>query len=86
VKRVLSSIGHIAIERRYYACRHCKGKQVPWESWAGVRGKHRVTPHAQRMFVLAGSGRSFDEAERNLKLGFCRCGGVRRRDSNDPAA
>jgi len=67
VKRVLSSIGHVAIDRRYYACRHCKTKQIPWENWAGVTGKHRVTPHAQRMMVLAGSGRSFDEAARNLK-------------------
>lgn len=67
VKKVLSSIGHITIDRRYYACRHCKAKQIPWESWAGVAGKHRLTPHAQRMLVLAGSGRSFDEAERNLK-------------------
>jgi hypothetical protein len=30
-------------------------------------GRHRVTPQAQRMIVLAGSGRSFDEAARNLK-------------------
>ena len=67
MKRVLSSIGHVAIDRRYYACRHCKTKQIPWENWAGVTGKHRVTPHAQRMMVLAGSGRSFDEAARNLK-------------------
>ena len=33
--------------RRYYACRHCKAKQTPWESWAGVTGVHRVTPHAR---------------------------------------
>ncbi|HZL38448.1 MAG TPA: hypothetical protein VFC78_24250 [Tepidisphaeraceae bacterium] len=64
---MLSSIGHIPIGRRYYACRHCKAKQIPWESWAGVTGKHRVTPHAQRMMVLAGSGCSFDEGARNLK-------------------
>jgi hypothetical protein len=36
-------------------------------SWARVTGKHLVTSHSQRMIVLAGSGRSFDEAERNLK-------------------
>jgi hypothetical protein len=64
---VLSSIGHIAVPRRYYACRHCKTKQVPWEKWAGVNLKHRVTPHAQRMIVLAGSGCSFDEASTKLK-------------------
>lgn len=64
---MLSSVGHIPVDRRYYACRHCKAKQIPWESWAGVSGKHRVTPHARRMLVLAGSGCSFDEAARTLK-------------------
>lgn len=66
-KTILSSVGHIAVPRRYYACRHCKAKQIPWESWAGVTGTHRLTPHARRMVVLAGSGCSFDEASRNLK-------------------
>lgn len=62
----MSSIGHIAIPRRYYACRHCGAKHTPWETWAGVTGSHRITPHARRMIVLAGSGCSFDEASRNL--------------------
>lgn len=66
-KNILSSVGHIAVSRRYYCCRHCKAKQTPWESWAGVMGPHRLTPHARRMVVLAGSGCSFDEASRNLK-------------------
>jgi hypothetical protein len=63
---VLSGVGHISVDRRYYACRHCKAKQTPWESWAGVTGRHRVTPHARRMIVLAGSSWSFDQASRNL--------------------
>ena len=66
-KNILSGVGHIAVPRRYYACRDCKAKQTPWEDWAGVSGVHRVTPHARRMIVLAGSSCSFDEAERNLK-------------------
>ena len=70
-KSVLTSLGHIPIDRRYYACKDCKAKQVPWESWAGVTGKHRVTPHARRIIVLAGSGCSFDEASANLEE-FCR--------------
>ena len=65
-KTILSSIGHIAVPRRYYACRHCRAKQTPWEQWAGVTGPHRITPHAQRMIVLAGSGCSFDEASQKL--------------------
>ncbi len=66
-KTVLSSLGHVTVGRRYYACRHCKAKQVPWDIWAGLSGVHRVTHHARRMIVLAGSGCSFDEASRNLK-------------------
>lgn len=53
--------------RRYYVCRHCKAKQTPWEAWAGITGPHRITPHARRMIVLAGSGSSFDEAASKLK-------------------
>ena len=63
----MSSVGHLRVWRRYYICRHCKAKHTPWESWAGVSGRHRLTPHARRMVVLASSGCSFDEASRNLK-------------------
>lgn len=66
-KTVLSSVGHIAVPRRYYACRHCKAKQIPWERWAGISGTHRITLHARRMIVLAGSGCSFDEAAEKLE-------------------
>ena len=66
-KTILSSVGHVAVDRRYYACRHCKAKQTPWEVWAGVTGPHRVTPHARRMIVLAGSGCSYDEAADKLR-------------------
>jgi hypothetical protein len=65
-KQIVSSLGSIEVSRRYYACRHCQAKQTPWETWAGLTGPHRVTPHARRMIVLAGSGCSFDEASRNL--------------------
>ena len=61
----MSGVGHIAVPRRYYACRHCGAKRTPWEAWAGLAGPHRITPHARRMIVLAGSGCSFDEAARN---------------------
>lgn len=66
-KAFVSGVGPIDVPRRYYACRHCGAKQTPWEAWAGVDGPHRVTPHARRMIVLAGSGCSFDEAARNLR-------------------
>jgi len=67
---VLGSVGHVAVPRRYYACRHCRARQTPREGWAGVTGTHRVTPHARRTAVPAGSGVSFDESQRNLK-GLC---------------
>jgi len=57
----------VTVARRYFACRHCRAKQVPWDVWAGVTGVHRVTPHARRMIVLAGSRSSFDEASDHLK-------------------
>ena len=57
----------MTVARRYFACRHCRAKQVPWDVWAGVTGVHRVTPHARRMIVLAGSRSSFDEASDHLK-------------------
>lgn len=66
-KTILTSVGHIAVPRRYYACRHCKGKQIPLESWAGISGIHRITPHARRMIVLAGSRCSFDQASDDLE-------------------
>lgn len=66
-KTILSCVGHIAVPRRYYACRHCKAKQIPFESWAGIRGPHRIAPHARRMIVLAGSRCSFDQASKDLE-------------------
>jgi len=57
----------VAVARRYYACRHCGATQTPWDAWAGVDGRHRLTPHARRMVVLAGSDGSFDRAAERLK-------------------
>ena len=57
----------MTVARRYYACRHCGAGQTPWDAWAGVDTKHRVTPHARRMVVLAGSDGSFDRASERLK-------------------
>ena len=59
-------MGHIQVPRRYYACGHCRAKQIPWETWAGVNDAHRITPHARRMMVLAGSRCSFDQASEDL--------------------
>lgn len=66
-KTILSCVGHMVVPRRYYACRHCKAKQIPFENWAGISGPHRVTAHARRMIVLAGSRCSFDQASHDLE-------------------
>ncbi len=35
-KHLLTTVGHINIPRRYYACRGCRAKQTPWDAWAGT--------------------------------------------------
>lgn len=69
-KYLISSVGTIEVERRYYSCRDCGAKQVPWDRWAGV--DHRqVTPYARRLVVLVGSMCSFDRASKKLEQ-LCR--------------
>jgi hypothetical protein len=34
-KHLLTTIGHVEIPRRYYACRNCPVKQTPWDNWSG---------------------------------------------------
>jgi len=55
----------VEVRRRYYACRHCRSKQIPWDRWAGTRRGH-LSPQARRMAVLAGSSWSFDTASDRL--------------------
>lgn len=62
---LLTSIGHITIERRYLACPACKAKSIPWNDWAAV-GERRLTEPARRMLTLAGMTWSFDVAAKRL--------------------
>jgi hypothetical protein len=57
----------VTVGRRYYACRSCGAKQVPWDAWAGVPGGHRLTVQARRLVTLAGSTWSFDQAAERLE-------------------
>src|ERR1700730_11246953 len=59
-KNILSSVGHIAVPRRYYACRHCRAQQTPWESWAGVTGVHRRWKRPTRWRVSPRKRRTTD--------------------------
>lgn len=69
-KYLLSSVGTLRVERRYYGCRHCGQKQVPWDVWSGV--DHRqVTPYARKLVVLVAAMCSFDRSSEKLKQ-LCR--------------
>lgn len=65
-KYLLSTVGHIHIARRYYACRRCGGKQTPWDDWAGIDAI-QVTPHARKMIVTVSTAWSFDRSSEKLK-------------------
>ena len=61
----MTAMGDVEVERRYYACRHCRAKQMPWDVWAGT-GTGHLSAQARRMAVLAGSSWSFDVASVRL--------------------
>jgi hypothetical protein len=65
-KCLLTTIGHIEIPRRYYACRNCGAKQTPWDEWSGI-GVIQVTPHARKVLVTVSTAWSFDRASQKLK-------------------
>lgn len=65
-KHLLSTVGHMNIARRYYACRHCGLKQTPWDDWAGMDAI-QVTPHARKVIVTVSTAWSFDRASVKLK-------------------
>jgi len=66
---VISGVGDVTVKRRYYACRYCALSATPWDEWAGM-DQGRLTPHARRLVVLAGTSWSFDRASERLKE-FC---------------
>jgi hypothetical protein len=63
---VLTSIGHVTVARRYYACPSCPAKQTPFDAWAGIAGNRSLTGHARRTVSLAGMSWSFDVAAKRL--------------------
>lgn len=65
-KHLLTTVGHIQIPRRYYACRSCKAKQTPWDDWAGMDWI-QVTPHARKVIATVSTAWSFDRASAKLK-------------------
>jgi hypothetical protein len=65
-KHLLTTIGHVEIGRRYYACRNCRAKQTPWDAWSGI-DSIQVTPHACRVITTVATAWSFDRASEKLK-------------------
>jgi hypothetical protein len=63
---LLSTVGAMNVERRYYACRACGRTYSPWDDWAGV-GAIQVTEHARKMIVTVSTVWSFDNASAKLK-------------------
>lgn len=66
-KTFVSSVGYVTVGRRYYASRDCPCKAAPWDEWAGMEAKHKLTLQARRLVTLAGSESSFDEASDKLR-------------------
>lgn len=57
----------MTVGRRYYACRSCPAKAVPWDVWAGIPDGHRLTTQARRVVTVAGTSWSFDQAAQRLE-------------------
>jgi hypothetical protein len=65
-KQLLTTIGHVEVVRRYYACRHCSTTQLPWDQWAGLDAI-QATPHARKLITTVATAWSFDRASMKLK-------------------
>jgi len=65
-KQILTTIGHIVVTRRYYACRSCKATYLPWDGWAGL-DSIQVTPQARKIITTVSTVWSFDRASQKLQ-------------------
>jgi hypothetical protein len=64
-KCLVTVVGEVQVDRRYYRCKKCGQSCVPLDRWAGlVDGMS--TPAARRMLSLAGMSWSFDTASDRL--------------------
>jgi len=63
---VVTVVGAVTVERRYFACSGCGQTHAPWDQWAGV-DKHRLSAGARRMACLTATSWSFDQASTNLR-------------------
>lgn len=68
-REIVTVVGAVTIERKYFRCVACGQGVIPFDSWAGV-GKSHLTIGACRLACLAASSWSFDKASEHLSE-FC---------------
>ena len=61
----MTAAGDVTLQRVYFTCRHCGDHAHALDERLGVQGF--VSPHAQRLFCLAGVDQSFEKAARHLR-------------------
>lgn len=61
----MTAAGEVTLRRVYFACRACGARAHALDDRLGVRGL--LTPNARRLLCLAGAGRSFEAAARQLR-------------------
>jgi hypothetical protein len=68
-RSILTVVGPIRVERKYYRCAGCGQGVVPLDDWAGMQ-KGSLTIGARRLACLAASTWSFDNSSEQLRE-FC---------------
>jgi len=64
-KQLMSVVGEMRFERRYYHCGECKVSRVPFDEAVGIEG--HFTKGAKRLIALSGVQESFEQAAKHLK-------------------
>ena len=67
LKRLLTVLGPITIQRPYYVCPHCHQGQSPRDSELDVKGTE-YSPGVRRMMAVVGSEASFEHGREELEL------------------
>ena len=65
-KHLMTVVGEIDVNRRYYRCGRCHESRVPLDRWSGLTAG-MTTPAARRLLSLAGMSWSFETASDRLR-------------------
>jgi hypothetical protein len=66
-KQLLTALGPVRFQRRYYVCPHCQQGQSPRDRELDVEGVS-CSPGVRRMLAVVGSESSFDQGREQLEL------------------